>query len=43
MTLASDGATAMEPIEEIGWSSKVDFQVTPPSLLFQTPPAAVAA
>ena len=36
-------ATASEPIEEIGWSSKIGFQVMPPSVDFQTPPAAVAA
>ena len=43
MTFGSDGATAIEPIDEIGWSSKIGFQVAPPSLDFQTPPDAVAA
>ena len=26
MTFGSDGATAIEPIEEMGWSSKIGFQ-----------------
>src|SRR6266542_2574297 len=30
-------------MDEMGWSSKTGFQRTPPSLDFQTPPAAVAA
>src|SRR5215210_606843 len=34
---------AMEPIEEMGWSSKTGFQESPPSSDFQTPPEAVAA
>ena len=33
----------MEPMLEVGWSSKIGFQVKPPSVDFQTPPAAVAA
>src|SRR5262245_66002782 len=41
--LRSDGATAIEPIEETGWSSKVDFHVAPASVDIQTPPDAVAA
>src|ERR1035437_815810 len=41
--LRSDGATAIEPIEEIGCSSKIDFHVAPPSVDFQTPPDAMAA
>ena len=28
---------------EVGWSSKIGFQVRPPSVDFQTPPDAVAA
>src|SRR5919204_6523260 len=39
----SDGATAIDPIEETGCSSKTDFHVAPPSADFQTPPDAVAA
>ena len=31
----------MEPIELVGWSSKIGFQVSPPSVDFQTPPEAV--
>jgi hypothetical protein len=31
-TFGSEAATAMEPIEEIGWSSKIGFQSMPPSL-----------
>jgi hypothetical protein len=42
-TLGSLGATAIDPIEEIGWSSNTDFQVVPPSLDIHTPPDAVAA
>ena len=38
-----DGATAIEPIEDTGCSSKTDFHDTPPSVDFQTPPEAVAA
>ena len=41
--LGSLGATAIEPIEETGCSSKIDFQVVPPSADIQTPPDAVAA
>ncbi len=39
----SEGAIASEPIDEIGWSSKTEFHVTPPSVDFHTPPDAVAA
>jgi hypothetical protein len=42
-TLGSDGATAIEPIEAVGWSSKTGFQSWPPFVDFQTPPEAVAA
>jgi hypothetical protein len=41
--LESDGETASEPMDAIGWSSKTGFQVMPLSALFQTPPEAVAA
>jgi hypothetical protein len=43
MTLPSLGATAIDPIDEIGWASHTDFQVVPPSLDIHTPPDAVAA
>src|SRR6266545_497623 len=43
MTLGSEGATAIEPVEEIGWSSNTGFQESPPSSDLQTPPEAVAA
>ena len=33
-----DGATASAPIEPVGWSSKIGFQVRPKSVVFQTPP-----
>ena len=36
-------ATAIEPTADTGWSSKIGFQVSPPSVDFQTPPDAVAA
>jgi hypothetical protein len=29
MTLGSDGATAIAPMEPVGWSSKIAFQVRP--------------
>jgi len=32
------GATAMEPIEPVGWSSKIGIHVRPKSVVFQTPP-----
>ena len=38
MTLGSDGATAIAPIEPVGWSSKIGIQVRPSSVVFQTPP-----
>ena len=28
----------MTPIEPVGWSSKIGFQVRPASVVFQTPP-----
>jgi hypothetical protein len=43
MTFGSLAATAMDPIDEIGWSSKIGFHVVPPSLDIHTPPDAVAA
>src|SRR5262245_46540661 len=43
MMLALEGATAMDPIDAMGWSSKIDFQLWPASVDFQTPPEAVAA
>ena len=39
-TLGSDGATASEPIDCTGWSSKIGVQLTPPSVVFQMPPDA---
>src|SRR5688500_14594015 len=42
-TFGCDVAIAIDPIDEIGWSSNTDFQVAPPSVVFQTPPDAVAA
>ncbi len=42
-TLGSEGATAIEPIEDTGCESKTGFQSRPPLTDFQTPPAAVAA
>jgi hypothetical protein len=41
--LGSEGATAIEPIELTGCSSKTGFQRIPPSSDFHTPPDAVAA
>ena len=35
-------ATAMEPMDAVDCSSKIGFQLEPPSLDFQTPPDAVA-
>ena len=32
------GATATQPIDPVGWSSKIGFQVRPASVVFQTPP-----
>ena len=40
--IVSDGATASAPIELTGLSSNVGRNVTPPFVLFQTPPAAGA-
>ena len=31
---------ARDPIDATGWSSKIDFHVTPPSVDFHTPPDA---
>src|SRR5688500_12636254 len=42
-TLGSEGATATEPIEETGWSSKIGDHERPPLVDFHTPRAAVAA
>src|SRR6185503_17832839 len=42
-TLGSEGATATEPVEEIGWLSNTGSQSPPPLVERQTPPAAVAA
>ena len=36
--LGSDGATTTEPIDPVGWSSKIGFQVRPASVVFHTPP-----
>src|SRR5437764_7994182 len=41
--LRSDGAIAIEPIDDTGWSSNTDFHVAPASVDVQTPPDAVAA
>jgi len=41
--LACDGATASAPIDETGWSSKMGFQWSPPSVVFQSPPDAAPA
>jgi hypothetical protein len=38
-----EGATAREPTEETGWSSKIGLKLRPPSVDFQIPPEAVAA
>src|SRR5688572_23711709 len=38
-----EGDTAIDPIDEMGCSSKTGFHVVPPSVVFQTPPEAVAA
>src|ERR1041384_6868936 len=39
----SDGATAIEPTEETGWSSKIGVQWMPPSVLLKIPPDAAPA
>src|SRR5918994_4362979 len=36
------GASAMSPIEMVPCRSKIGFQVTPPFVVFQRPPEAVA-
>src|ERR1043165_4563942 len=33
-----EGATAIAPIDPVGWSSKIGFHVRPASVVFQTPP-----
>ena len=38
----SEGATAMEPMEPVGWSSKIGTHVRPASVVFQTPPFTAA-
>lgn len=38
--LGSEGASAKAPIEATGCSSKIGFQWTPPSVVFQIPPEA---
>jgi hypothetical protein len=43
ITLGSDGATAIDPTDDTGWSSKIDSHSVPPLTDFQTPPAATAA
>jgi len=35
-----EGASAMAPIEAVGWSLKTASQESPPSVVFHTPPAA---
>ena len=35
-----DGASAIAPIEAVGWSAKTASQESPPSVVFHTPPAA---
>ena len=42
-TFGSEGATAIDPIVEVAWSSKMALNVSPPSVDFQMPPDAVAA
>jgi hypothetical protein len=34
----SDGATAIDPIDPVGWSSKIGVHTRPKSVVFQTPP-----
>jgi hypothetical protein len=43
MMLGALGAIAIDPIDDTGCSSKIDFHVVPPSADIQTPPDAVAA
>jgi len=43
ITLGSDGATVIEPIEAASWRSKIGSQPTPLSLLRQSPPDAAPA
>jgi hypothetical protein len=38
MMLGSDGATAIAPIDPVGWSSKSGNQLEPKSVERQTPP-----
>ena len=41
-TFGSDGATAIDPMDDVDWSSKIGLNVRPPSVDFQTPPDAAA-
>jgi hypothetical protein len=38
MTFGSEGAAATHPMDPVGWSSKIGFQVRPASVVFHTPP-----
>ena len=38
MMFGSDGATAIDPIDPVGWSSKIGVHVRPALVVFQTPP-----
>ena len=40
---ASLGATASDPMDDTGWSSKIGAQCTPPSVDFHSPPDAAPA
>src|SRR5260370_7076687 len=37
-TFGLDGASAIAPIEAVGWSAKTAVQAFPPSLVFHPPP-----
>jgi hypothetical protein len=39
-TFGSEGATAIAPIDDTGWLSKMGFQCAPASVVFQSPPLA---
>ena len=39
----SVGATASAPLAPTSWSSKIGYQKIPPSVVFQSPPAAAPA
>src|SRR5882757_4969877 len=43
MTLESEGATAIAPIDCVGCESKIGFQVRPSSSVFHTPPLTAPA